>query len=393
VLKNWDTNLLQSEKKTLWSFLGLYLVFTLILLFVLGLIYYNFQKDLMLQEKRLLLSEYANEQIIKLKKLHANFENEREYPRDTRFESGIYDSSGKEIFSTMKILHVSLDEVIYLKDNKIYFIKEPESYYLGTKYLVLQVSGDDIWFQETFKTIFFYASLFFIVMIVLGYFLMRLFLKPMRDAIKLLDRFIKDTTHELNTPINAILSNIEMIELEKLDENLQKKIKRIDIGARTVSNLYQDLTYLILSHKIISQDVSVSLEELIKERVEYFTLFADSRKISFEVNIKEDKILYIDRKKMAKLIDNVLSNAIKYNKIKGKIFITLCEDSLEIKDTGRGVPVHMLGEIFKRYSRADESVGGFGIGLSIVSVIAKEYGLNVIIDSVHGEWTKVSIRW
>jgi len=228
---------------------------------------------------------------------------------------------------------------------------------------------------------------------VFGYFLMKLFLKPMRDAIKLLDRFIKDTTHELNTPVSAILSNIEMIDIESLDEKLQKKIKRIDIGARTVSNLYQDLTYLMLSHKIVSKDEDVDLEELLKERVEYFSLFADSRKVELALNVQAKSHLYIDRKKIAKLIDNLLSNAIKYNKIRGKVTITLEKESILVEDSGRGVSKEMLGEIFKRYTRADNSVGGFGIGLSIVGMIAKEYSLKVSIDSKEHEWTKVVVKW
>jgi two-component system OmpR family sensor kinase len=148
----------------------------------------------------------------------------------------------KEIFSTFDFKQIALDEVIYLQNRKIYFIKEPESYYLGTKFLVLQVPSDASWHQDVSKNILFYGAGFFLVMMSLGYFLMKLFLKPMRDAIELLDRFIKDTTHELNTPVNAIISNIEMIDKNSLDEKLAKKINRIDIGARTVSNLYQDLT-------------------------------------------------------------------------------------------------------------------------------------------------------
>jgi two-component system OmpR family sensor kinase len=98
VLKSWDINLLDREKKTFFSFLGLYFVFIMLLISTLGILYYNFQKDLMLQTKRLELSDFANEQILKLKALHVNFENDRVYPRDTRFESAIFDSSKKRDF-------------------------------------------------------------------------------------------------------------------------------------------------------------------------------------------------------------------------------------------------------------------------------------------------------
>ena len=153
---------------------------------------------------------------------------------------------------------------------KIYLIKEPESYYLGTKYLVLEVKQETNLLGKILKDMFFYGIVIFFIMVGFGYFLLKLMLKPMRDAIKLLDRFIKDTTHELNTPVNAIISNIEMIGKSKLESSLVKKIKRIDIGARTVSNLYQDLTYLVLGHQRISKDEWIDLKELILDRVDYF---------------------------------------------------------------------------------------------------------------------------
>ncbi|MBE0491555.1 MAG: HAMP domain-containing histidine kinase [Sulfurospirillum sp.] len=393
MLKNWDINLRKSEKKTLGAFLLLYLTLSILLLSLLAFVYFDAQKNLMLQNARLDLSSIANEQIERLRSLHVNFETQRIYPRDNRFESAIFDSAKEQIFATKTPLHVGLDAVIYLQDGQIYFIKELESYYLGAKYLVLQIPQPANWINGVYQVMLLYGGIFLVFMMAVGYFLMKLFLKPMRDAIKLLDRFIKDTTHELNTPISTILSNIEMIDMQSLDAKLEQKLKRIDIGARTVSNLYQDLTYLMLSHKIISENTMVAVGSVLAERVEYFTLFADSKKITIHLDLQCQKNLFIDRKKLAKIIDNLLSNAIKYNKIGGKITVLLLENFFEIQDNGRGVPKEMLGEIFKRYARADVSVGGFGIGLSIVMMIASEYHLQVSIDSQEHKFTKVRVAW
>ncbi len=393
MLKGWDTNLLSSEKRTLFSFLVLYTLFTVTLLSILGAIYYNFQKDLMLQKNRIKLSQLASEQIAKLKHLHVNFDRKRVYPRDKRFQSAIYDSSRVEIFSTFNSRDIDLNEVIYTQDDMIYFIKEPESYYLGTKYLVLETPISSSWAVPVFNKLAIYGVVIFSVMTIFGYFLLRLLLKPMREAIELLDRFIKDTTHELNTPVNAIMSNIEMIDTASLDEKLAKKIKRIDIGARTVSNLYQDLTYLVLAHKLVSYDEDISLKELIEERIEYFYLFCESKKLTVSFTCKDKPSLHADRKKITKLIDNLFSNAIKYNRVKGKIEIELAKNYFEILDSGRGIKESKIQEMFQRYARADESVGGFGIGLSIVYMIACEYSLHVEIKSQYKEWTKVRVSW
>jgi two-component system OmpR family sensor kinase len=231
------------------------------------------------------------------------------------------------------------------------------------------------------------------VMTFFGYFLLKLFLKPMKDALHLLDRYITDTTHELNTPISAIILNIEMIKIDELDEKLARKIKRIDIGAKTISNIYEDLTFLTLDNKIISQNEVLDLTKIVKQRVEYFRTLADVKKIEFFLNIKNDIPVFCDSKKISKLIDNLLSNAIKYNKVKGKIFVTLKNQYLCIEDTGKGMSENQLKQLFQRYMRFDKSVGGFGIGLNIVSIIAKEYNFDISVSSVLKEKTKMEVTW
>lgn len=347
----------------------------------------------MLQNQRETLSNLTNEHIVRLKALHINFDKDQTYPRDERFNSAIYDSSLKQIFSTLKAKKVNLYEDIYLKNHHIYFIKELESYYLGARYSVIEVPEPISWDKKVFRKLLGYGALIFTVLGVIGYFLLNLLLRPMKDTIALLDGFIKDTTHELNTPVNAILTNIEMIDTHALDESLLKKIRRITIASKTISNLYDDLTYLVLSHHLLSQDVEVDLKVLIEERIEYFSLLFESKKIELSASLEEGITRTVDRKKMAKLIDNILSNAIKYNKIGGTIHISLTEHGIEIKDSGRGIEKSKINQVFERYSRFDRSVGGFGIGLSIVAAIAKEYDLHIEIDSVLTEGTTVRISW
>ena len=393
VLKNWDINLRSREKKTLRSFLFLYAFLTLLILAFVAFLYYGLERDLMLQHQRETLSNLTNEQIARLKSLHVNFEKEQTYPRDERFNSAIYDSSLKQIFSTLGTRTVNLYEDIYLKNDRIYFIKELESYYLGARYIVLEVPAPPAWSEKVFRKLLGYGALIFFILVLIGYFLLGLLLRPMKDTIALLDRFIKDTTHELNTPVNAILSNIEMMDLQSLDESMLKKIKRITIASKTISNLYDDLTYLVLSHKIISQDETIDLKLLLEERLEYFSLLFESKKIQLSHTLEEGIYLTIDRKKITKLIDNILSNAIKYNKIGGFIEVTLGQQGIAIKDSGRGIEKSQINQVFERYSRFDRSVGGFGIGLSIVASIAKEYALHVKLDSVLDEGTIVRISW
>lgn len=393
VLKSSDIDLTKSETRTLLGFSFLYSFLTLIIIGVVSYLYYTFQKDLMLQEKRQILQEYSNDFVFRLKDLHVNFDKYKYYPRDEKFNSAIYDSDKIEIFSTLESNKIKFDEVAYISNDKIHFIEKPESYYLGAKYIIVEVSDDKIWYTKVKSEIMMFSLISFAIMSILGYFIAKLFLKPMRDSLHLLDRFIKDTTHELNTPISAIVTNIEMIDKSLLDEKTLKKINRIDIGAKTISNIYEDLTFLTLNNKIISENKQLELSKIIRQRLEYFRSLATIKRIKFDLNIQENSTLWCDEKKFSKLLDNLLSNAIKYNKIAGIIKVSLIKNKLIVEDTGKGMKQESLENLFERYSRFDNSVGGFGIGLNIVYLIAKEYNLKINVSSKLKIGTKIEISW
>jgi len=389
------TNISRSEKRTLFRFLGLY---TFLVVLILGLgstIYYNLQKDLMLQTKRLELEEFSKELIDGLKLLHIYFDRYRTYPRNPLYRSAIYDADKVLIFSTLKDPKgVRLDKVIYTTPkHQIQYIHVLDSYYLGAKYVVVEIDEDRAWFYTAWRNILLGGGALLALFLVAGILLARLLVAPMKEAMSLLDRFIKDTTHELNTPVGAILSNIELIRPERLDSSTAKKIRRIEIAARTISNIYKDLTYLTLHHQIASDNQDVDMSALVHERIEYFRILAESKRITFQTDIAPRITLHIDASKAARLIDNLLSNAVKYNRRNGTIRVMLKEGELRVADTGIGMDETAAKEAFKRYKRFDTAVGGFGIGLNIVAMIAKEYGLRVEIVSQKGKGTEVIVQW
>ncbi|MEA1956051.1 MAG: HAMP domain-containing sensor histidine kinase [Campylobacterota bacterium] len=392
VSKSLDINLLRSEKKTLFRFLALYTLLTIIIVGVFSFIYYEFQKDLMLQKKRVLLEEYSREFIQDLKYLHINFDKTQTYPRTEKYSSAIFDNYKNKIFSTTKN-KINLNKILSLDNGMVQLVSIPESYYLGAKYIVIQIKDDAIWSDSVQKEILIYAFLAFVFMFLVGYFLLQLFLKPMKDALELLDKFIKDTTHELNTPVSTIVTNIEMIDRNLLDEKLARKINRIDIGAKTISNIYQDLTYITLGNKIISKDEDIGIADVVLQRVEYFQSLVDAKKITLTTEIEDKPLLFIDKAKFSKLLDNLISNAIKYNKLKGTINIKVLKKSIIVEDSGIGISKINISKMQDRYARFNDSCGGFGIGLNIVSAIAKEYDLKIDITSKEKEWTKVSVSW
>ncbi len=391
VSKNKGTNLLRnSEKSSLLRFLALYFILVTMILLLLGVFYYESQEKLMFSNQRTILSNYANKQVKALKHLHSDFPQRTIYPRSIKFRSAIYDIEGKKIFSTIKHPEVIFDKEIYRIGDSLQFVKYLDDYYLGAKYLFIEVDEDMTWYRETMSNILAFGTLTLIVLIIFGFFFVRIFLRPMRNSIMLLDDFIKDTTHELNTPISAILANIEMMDTSIMAEKNQKKLSRINIAAKTVSHLYQDLTYLTLSHNRESKDEWIDMKQLIQDRVEYFAILAGSKKITFELDLK-DSAVFIDGIKIARVLDNLISNAIKYNRRHGKIFIVLRKNYVRVQDTGIGIASEKVNEIFERYTRFNSSEGGFGIGLNIVKSIIDEYDLQIDVESVLDVGTTIQI--
>jgi two-component system OmpR family sensor kinase len=359
---------------------------------LLSIFYYESQRQLMLSDKRATLAQYAYIQTKRLKVLHYFFPERTEYPRDPRFRSAIYDIEFNKIFSLNKAERVNFDEEIYIENGYIHFVKGLDTYYLGTRYLVIEVEDDGKWVTQIWKNITLYGSIAFLLFLLFGLYLAKLFLKPMRDSIMLLDRFIKDTTHELNTPLSAILANIEMMDTGVMVEKNRKKLERINIAAKTVSTLYKDLTYLTLEQEKKNEDEVLDLKEIIKDRVEYFDILAKSKQITFELTLNHATIV-MDRMKFTRVIDNLISNAIKYNKRKGKIGIVLEENRLTITDTGIGISEEKIPFMFDRYLRFNSSEGGFGVGLSIVKKILDEYGIVIRVESKEGEGTRMVLEW
>ena len=360
---------------------------------LLSVFYYQSQEKLMLSDQRALLTKYAYIQTKRLKVLHHFFDERTEYPRDPRFTSAIYDLEHMKIFSLLEDERVRFDqEEIYITNGHIHLVKTLDEFYLGTKYLIVEVKDSGEWVGEIWKSIIIYGLLAFVFFILFGLYLMKLFLKPMRDSIVLLDRFIKDTTHELNTPLSAILANIEMMDTNVMVEKNKTKLARINIAAKTVSILYRDLMYLTLEQEKKNHDEEIKIKELIYDRAEYFSVLAQSKHIECNLDLEEATIT-MDKRKFTRVIDNLISNAIKYNKRSGTVGIQLREGMLAIWDTGIGIDERKIPLMFDRYMRFNNSEGGFGVGLSIVKNILDEYDISIKVESKVGEGTRMVLAW
>ncbi len=382
--------MLRSEKRSLIRFLLIYLSSTFILFSIASWLFYVSSKHHILDRQRETL-EYEAEHIqTQLRNLHHANTEKLVYPNDPHIKSAIYDVDKHYIFGSFpKAPSLSHLE----KKDTLYYMAHVEPYFLGAAYLLVAQAVNDAPIEALQKNIFIFMLIAGIIFSLLGYYLGRLFVAPMRDSLNQMNRFIQDTTHELNTPISTILTNIEMIETFGKEEERSTELKRIELASRTLSRIYDDLTYLNLNHQYHRNIVSLDMGRLVEERMVYFSAMAEAKSLKMQRDIAENVILQIDRNDALRLADNLLSNAIKYNKTGGTLTVTVSSTYFSVKDTGIGIKKENIRMILERFKRADSSEGGFGIGLDIVNQVVHAYGFVLTIDSQENKGTEVRVTW
>ncbi|MCV3433042.1 HAMP domain-containing histidine kinase [Campylobacter lari] len=241
------------------------------------------------------------------------------------------------------------------------------------------------------KTIF-YTLICILLLTVVAYILILLVFKNIKEQFKALNDFIKDTTHEINTPLSVILASIKKFDDTNLNPNNIKKLNHIKLASKNLNHIYQNLIALnfFLQKENIKEDIN--LKELLEQRLEYFETLITQKNLIIKKNLLEQN-LYANKEEMQILIDNLLSNAIKYTNAHKKIYICLKEKTLSIKDEGQGMSAKEIAQIFTRYKRFNQDQGGFGIGLNLVKQIADKNNINIKVLSKENEGSEFILSW
>ncbi|MDD5156603.1 HAMP domain-containing sensor histidine kinase [Sulfurimonas sp.] len=201
----------------------------------------------------------------------------------------------------------------------------------------------------------------------LSVFFARYTLLPMRRSLILMEDFLRDIIHDLNTPVSSILLNAQLLKRKYPDE----EINRIYISTQTITGLYKNLE--VLYRELPIEQEHVSLDTFLYERMRYFqTLFP---LLTFKIEGNKKVVITINRDILMRIVDNLLSNACRYNVSSGKVTIRYSENSLYIVDTGVGIK--HIDRVFERFYK--ESERGLGMGLYIVKTLADKVGAEVEI--------------
>lgn len=217
---------------------------------------------------------------------------------------------------------------------------------------------------------------------------------------------ISNISHDLKTPITAIKGYVEgiMDGVASSPEKLDKYIRTIYNKANDMDRLIDELTFYskIDTNKIPYEFDKINVNSYFGDCVEEVGLDMDSRNIELGYfnYVSDDVVVIADAEQMKRVINNIISNSVKYmDKPKGIINIRIKDVGdfiqIEIEDNGRGIAAKDLPCIFDRFYRTDSSrnssQGGSGIGLSIVRKIVEDHGGRIWATSKEGMGTEMHI--
>ncbi|MDD2950024.1 MAG: HAMP domain-containing sensor histidine kinase [Sulfuricurvum sp.] len=207
-------------------------------------------------------------------------------------------------------------------------------------------------------------------------------LNPLRRALRLTEEFSRDILHDLNTPLSTLRLNVSRLSVEQKDE---KKIARITQSIDTIVSLGDNLRGYLEEHDVKRE--RFDLHGLLEERLIAFQKLYPE--ITFTLN-QETLLIDTNRDAFVRIIDNLLSNAAKYNIRSGSVNINVDsrKASLFIQDTGKGI-AHPE-KIFERFYKEHER--GMGIGLHIVKKFCDMLKISIEVESSPGKGSLFTLQ-
>ncbi len=265
------------------------------------------------------------------------------------------------------------------------FYKSGDDYYMifsipnTTEYFIklsfAKSEYEQIYYQILLDNLGKYLIYLFIVVIISTFFA-HFALRPLRKALRLNDEFVKDMLHDFNTPLSSLKINFKLLEKKFGQDDAMVRSKE---AMQTIDSLQSNLTYF-LSHSPLVEE-KLDLNTSIYQRLQtYKTIFPD---IKFFIDI-DSVFLKTNPEAFMRVVDNLLSNAAKYNVKGGVVHIFMEGNFLVIEDSGIGIkhPSKIFDRFYKETSR------GMGIGLHVVKKLCDDLGVEIKVESYIDRGTK-----
>jgi signal transduction histidine kinase len=216
----------------------------------------------------------------------------------------------------------------------------------------------------------------------------------MAERLQVTDRqrrdMLADVTHELRTPLTVIRGEVEGM-LDGVYPADESRLKSILEETQLLSRLVDDLRTLALAEAGALQlrREAVHPADLVREAVAAFQSAAEAKGVEIQVEAGESAPVEVDAGRVREVLNNLLSNALRYTPSGGVIRVTLSGHSVSVLDSGPGISPDDLPRVFDRFYKSSDS-GGMGLGLSIAKYIVEAHGGTIRAENAPGGGTEIS---
>ena len=222
---------------------------------------------------------------------------------------------------------------------------------------------------------------------------------------RLKDEFISLVSHELRTPLTSIRGYLELLldgGAGELTDDQGRFLAVVDRNSKRLMHLVGDLLFLaqVEAGKLTLELGDVDLDDIVAEAVEAAKPIADEQGITLEASVEPIPPMLGDRSRLAQVLDNLVSNALKFTTKGGTVEVEVSasndEAVLEVRDTGIGIAPAEQTQLFDRFFRSAEAteraIPGTGLGLTIVKAIVERHEGTIDVESAAGEGTTMRVR-
>lgn len=220
-------------------------------------------------------------------------------------------------------------------------------------------------------------------------------------ALRARDRLVASVSHELRTPLTSVLGYIDLA-IDHLDRPDEAR-RDLDVAGKNGERLLELVSDILAasSSSRLSVDMSISPEDtdlaaVVRTAAEAWRARAEERAITISVNGVEPSRAYADPLRIRQVIDNLISNAVKYNRDGGEVTLGTTTDGesswVLVRDTGLGISDDDQHRLFERFFRAQTGVDGTGLGLSISRDIVRAHGGDITVHSAVGAGSTFVVR-
>ena len=215
-----------------------------------------------------------------------------------------------------------------------------------------------------------------------------------------LDRFVYSVSHDLRSPLTSVLGLLSFIEEDTNEPTTASHAAMIRNSINRLDDYIKNILSYSRNNRMALKIEKINLNENTAEIINSLIHIKEAENITFEVDILEKEAFYSDKQSLTTVIENLISNAIKfqdYQKSNRFIKVSGITDknslNLIVSDNGIGIAKENFDKIFDMFFRLSGQIAGSGIGLYIVKEIVEKIEGNILVDSEFGEETRFTMKF